>query len=230
MAQAPLFTRKGEAELGLGMRVLAPRRGLVASARVAATDHVRVGGVISGAALRHSRDWGSFDGSHHLMRYMALYAEGFVGAEGTRRIFRYGGLVGAGYGASDRTVKRCLVIEDDDGWSPDCLESTRERVEARWLRTYGQLHFGLAPGKIWRGAVGLRVPFDHDLKRAAGDLRVSPEGFMSQSVLAPRARIEVQFLAGQAQGLTIALAVFLRLGPGSRSTAMPPAHSAAARL
>ncbi|MDB4972474.1 MAG: hypothetical protein JWN48_815 [Myxococcaceae bacterium] len=220
MAQAPLFTKAGEAEVGVGARPFAPRRGLVAFTRVAATDHVRLGALVNGSALGHSRDWGTFDGPFYVRRALALYGEGFAGYEGSHRMLRYGALLGAGYGESTRTFKRCLrrdPVERDEGFGPaGCIEARTDKRDARYLRTYGQLHVGVAPPGLWRGAVGIRVPYVHEFELGRDDPRVLPEGFVTQSLTFARVRLEFQVLAGPVQRVSFGLAMMLRFGPGSR--------------
>ena len=218
VAQAPLFTKAGEAELGVGLRALAPRRGLVAMARAAVTDHIRVGALASGAVMSHSRDWGAFDGPNYAQRYLGIYGEGFVGAEGAHRIFRYGGMAGAGYGESRRDYKVCLMRAPDDGddgfGKTACVKPAQRSVDARYVRSYAQLHFGLAPRGPFRLALGIRLPFVHDFV-GQKNLIGTVEGFVAPSLSLTRARIELQVLAAPNQRVTLNLSVLMRLGPGA---------------
>ncbi|HEY6877881.1 MAG TPA: hypothetical protein VI299_07665 [Polyangiales bacterium] len=221
MAQAPLFTKAGETELGAAVRPLGPRRGMAAFVRVAATDHVRLGALVNGAVLRHSRDWGFIDGPFYAKSLRALYAEGFAGYEGSNRMFRYGALIGVGYGESSRSYERCLQREPRggvDSFGPSaCLEERTDHVSARYLRSYGQLHMGFAPNGGWRGAFGVRVPYIHDFENP--DPTVVPEGFVSNSVTFAPVRFELQVLAGAKQRISLGLSMMVRLGPGSRGAA-----------
>lgn len=212
----PLFTRAGQAEIGVGARLFDPRRGLMATARVAVTDHLRVGMLVTGSVVRRPLWNHAWDGAEILLRHKSIYGEGFIGAESRPRVLRFGGLVGAGYGVTDHAYQICDEQGDDrnEGFGPiDCKGYVTVRHKPRYLRAYPQAYLALVPRGFWRIAAGARVPIMHDFE--SGHTRTQGEGFLSNILLLRRTRLELQFAGTPEQYVSIHLMLLARLGPGA---------------
>lgn len=204
MMQVPLLTRAGQTEGGLVFRPASPRNEIGGLVRFAATDQLRVGGSVMGATRRHA-DAGRSDGAH----YPSLLAEGFFGAEWSTLFMRFGGLLGSGYGASDLTVARCRAVGADRA----CARDDVAFVRTRYVRSYGQLHFGLAPPGPLAVSLAVRVPFVIDLERERSrESDVSTEVGFTHSLMFRYLRFDLQPMWSRAQGFTLHLALLIRGG------------------
>ena len=208
MVHVPLFTRAGQGEAGLMFRPASPRSEVGGTARFALTDELRIGGSASGATRRRSDGVGAEES-----RYPTLFADGFLGAEWSTLFLRFGGLVGSGYGASEVTTARCVGAVD----RALCPRDQRAVARTRYVRTYGQLHLGLAPPGLFAVSFALRVPFVVDLEsERSREANVSPELAFTHSLLLRYFRFDIQPLWSREQGFTLNLALLLRFRPKRR--------------
>jgi hypothetical protein len=202
--QVPLFTRAGQTEGGLVFRPASPRNEIGGLVRFAATDQLRVGGSVVGATRRHA-DAGRSDDAH----YPSLFAEGFFGAEWSTLFMRFGGLLGSGYGASELSIARCRSVGADRA----CAREDDASIRTRYVRSYGQLHFGIAPPGPLAVSLAVRVPFVIDLERERSrESHVSTEVGFTHSLILRYVRLDLQPMWSRAQGFTLNLALLLRMG------------------
>jgi hypothetical protein len=208
MLQVPMFTRAGQSEAGLSFRPSSPRSEMGGVVRVAATDQLRLGASVSGATRRRS---GGFGGDAR--RYPTLLAEGFLGVEWSTLLFRFGALAGSGYGHSEFTTRSCV---EGRTVSP-CSREPHVSARTRYVRSYGQLHFGLAPPGLFAASLAVRVPFVVDLEDAPSrEADVSTEVGFTHSLLLRHLRFDLQPMWSRAQGFALHLALLLRLQPSRR--------------
>ena len=204
----PLFTRAGQGEAGLIFRPASPRSEVGGTIRLAATDELRLGGSVAGATRRRSDGFGDDE-----TRYPTFFADGFLGAEWRGLIFRFGGLVGSGYGASEVTTARCAALPERSV----CPRTERLAARTRYVRSYGQLHVGLVPPGIFAAAFAVRVPWVVELAdEPSREGNVSPEIAFTHSILLRHLRFDLQPIWSRAQGFTLHLALLLRFRPARR--------------
>lgn len=208
MVHVPLFTRAGQGEAGLMFRPASPRSEVGGTVRLAVTDELRIGGSASGATRRRSDGFGDDE-----TRYPSLFADGFLGVEWSTLFLRFGGLVGSGYGVSEVTTARCVGAVE----RAFCSREQRVGARTRYVRSYGQLHMGLAPPGLFAVSFALRVPFVVDLENERSrEGNVSPELAFTHSLLLRYLRFDIQPLWSRAQGFTLHLALLLRFRPQRR--------------
>jgi len=207
LVQVPLLTRAGQVEGGFAARPLSPRSEMAGVVRVAATSYLRLGGSVTGA-VRHPEERIGASGSLRLSS--ALLAEGFVGAEWGGLLFRFGGLLGSGYGFTRLAGRRdCSTGVPDDA----CTPGEPLRREHRYVRSYGQLHAAVAPPGPLRVALAMRVPFVIDLEEASRESDVSPEFAIVHALVLRNVRLELTNVWSHAQGFALHLGLLLRYTP-----------------
>jgi hypothetical protein len=208
MVHVPLQTRSGQVEGGLVFRPPSPRSEIGGVVRIAATEHLRVGASASGAMRRESNGYAEQE-----TRYRTLFADAYLGLEWSGLLFRLGGLVGSGYGASEVTTARC----DDPRVGSACARGERLHARTRYVRSYGQLHAALAPPGPFAVSLALRVPFVVDLaSEPSREGATSPELAFTHSLLFRHLRFDLQPMWSRAQGYTLHLALLLRFTPSRR--------------
>jgi len=211
MMQMPLFTRRGQTEAGLMVRPASPRAEVGGVVRVAATEHLRLGASVSGAT-RRSDDERLYDGAR-LRLSSSLYTEGFVGAEWSGLLFRYGALVGSGYGSTQYAARTCSA----QGLASGCVPVASEARAFRYVRSYGQLHVALAPPGPLLVGLAVRVPFVVDLSRGtSAESDVGPELGLLHALAFRHLRLDLQPTWSRAQGFAFHLALLLRFQPSRR--------------
>jgi hypothetical protein len=202
-----MLSRAGQLEGGITVRPLAPLRGFDAALIGALSERLRVGASISGAALRKSFAGWVFDGEDtDTQRYQGVYAEALAGFERRRSRLRYGGFLGAGYGATTWTFT-C------DSSAFACSDPERTRIATRYMRYHAQGYLGVAPTGPFSASFGLRVPVDSDLERdgAARRTRVGAEPFASVGLTTVNGlRFELQWLYTRDLGPHMHLGLHLR--------------------
>lgn len=202
MVQTPLFSRRGQGEAGLIVGPGSRRAELGGTVRYALTDTLRLGGSVSGAGGNTVAYVGERD------QTPKLYADGFVGAEWGGLVFRLGALAGAGYGLRAPAARTCGAASDV---SVVCTADER-RPSAAFVRSYGQLHIGLAPPGPFAISLALRVPVVVELadEQRAGGYELSSEVALTQIIRLGRLRLDLQPLWSSTRGLSFHLGLLFR--------------------
>jgi hypothetical protein len=206
MVQVPLFRRQGQGEAGLVMGPASRRPEIGGTLRLAATDTLRLGASLSGARgpaavrsdIRSARD-----------QTPTLFADGFVGAEWGGLLLRFGALAGAGYGIRPLTARRCATTS---ALAPTCDPFDSSQEQRRFVRSYGQLHFAVAPPGLLAVSLAVRVPVVVELAEGGGASRteLGTEVALTQSLLLPRLRLDLQPQWSRTRGFAFHLALLLR--------------------
>jgi hypothetical protein len=222
-----LLERAGQMELSGHVRPLAIKRTIGGALVLAATDRLRVGGGVSGAALYRNGYVGVMDGGNRdTLRFTALYGEGSVGFESAPRFLRYGAFVGVGHGTTDWTFQKCSMH------SHSCKGPTK-RVVTRYVRTHALGYLSLTPSGPATVTFGVRVPVDHDLERTgARELtRVWFEPFLGPSLTSKRGlRADLQLSHARGVGVMIHVGMHVRLDASAFAGDSERARSAPARF
>ena len=206
MVQVPLFRQRGEAEAGLVMGPASRRPEIGGAARYAATETLRVGGSVSAAGGPSVPRGEARDPRDQAPR---LFADGFLGAEWGGLVIRYGALVGSGFGLRGASGSRCVASASGER---TCMGPVGAAQEARFVRSYGQLHMALAPPGPLAVSLAVRVPIvvelEHDgLSRSS---EVGTEVALTQTVRFRHLRLDLQPLWSRTRGFAFHLALLLR--------------------
>jgi hypothetical protein len=186
LVHVPLMRRAGQAEAGLIVGTGSRQREVGGTLRAAATDHVRVGGSVSGTMMR-DEDRVANQRSRASAR---LSADGFLGAEWGGLLFRFGALAGSGYGK-------------------------RSERRGETVRSYGQLHMALAPPGPVALSLAVRVPVLVALAREDMPRRteVGTEVALTHSFILRHFRLDLQPLWSRLDGFAFHLSFLFRLEP-----------------
>ena len=212
MVQVPLQRRAGQAEAGLVVAPASEQPALGATARVAATDHLRVGASISGATRRDRTDVPARGSEHE--GTPRLFADGFVGAEWGGFFVRYGVLAGSGYGLRRQSTRRCVATADP----APCTQRQEQRLhDASFVRSYGQLHIALVPPGPLMTSFAVRVPVVVDLPDAnlPRETTLDTEFALTQTVQLRYLRVDLQPQWSSIRGFAFHLAFLFRFSPPS---------------
>ena len=203
MVQTPLFTRQGQGEAGLIVGPGSRRPELGGTLRYALTDTLRLGGSVSGAGGEAVARGAARD------QTPKLYTDAFAGAEWGGLVFRLGALAGAGYGLRAPAARACRA--DADG-SVVCTSEQPPGHDSAFVRSYGQLHIGLAPPGPFAVSLALRVPVVVELAdgQRARDHELSSEVALTQIIRLGRLRLDLQPLWSSTRGLSFHLGMLFR--------------------
>lgn len=203
LVHTPLFQRRGQGEAGLVVGPGSRRAELGGTVRYALTDTIRLGGSVTGAggntvARGDLRD-----------QTPKLFVDGFAGAEWGGLVFRLGALAGAGYGLRAPAARTCGADTDP---SVACTADERRGPDGAFVRSYGQLHIGLAPPGPFAVSLAVRVPVVVELadERSGRDHELSSEVALTQIIRLGRLRLDLQPLWSSTRGLSFHVAVLLR--------------------
>jgi hypothetical protein len=205
MVQVPLMRRAGEAEAGLVVGTAKQQPEIGGTLRVAPSDHVRIGASIAAATRSEERAFVS-GASRDTPK---LFGDGFVGAEWGGWIFRYGALVGSGFGSRSMRGSGCRLPAQ--GACVPASASTQQ-----YVRSYGQLHLAVAPPGPLVGSLAVRVPAIVELPGEARGrhTRVGVEVALTQSVMLRHVRLDLQPLWSRIEGFAFHLSFLFRFQPG----------------